>query len=300
MKLPPLTALRHFNAAATHLSFRQAAEELCVTEGAVSRQMKLLEGYFDTQLFERVARGVRLTDAGLQLHAGSGAALQQIAAISDELLGAASQFTLSVTTSFAIRWLLPRLNLFEQAYPNYPINLQAVKDPTFVARQQFDASIIYALGNPFDTDVTPPTNGHRIMVEWLQPVCSPTLLDGSVPLSPMDLEQFRIIFNEHTGRDWRHWLGVMTSAKVRLETALRFEHDDTAIQAAVAGHGIALANMAYIRNELEMGSLVPAVGCDPLPIGAHYLVSSPSKSDLPQVKAFRQWIIDCAAEDDAP
>ncbi len=296
MKLPPLTAVRHFTAAATHLSFKLAAKELCVTEGAISRQIKLLEQYIGSALFVRVHRGVQLTDEGQRLYAVTDNALFQIAQIAEELRGVVPQFTLSVTTSFAIRWLMPRLSHYESLHPNHPVNIQAVSYPELSPVKRFDASIIYLLGDPYEGQVRVPDNAERFMVEWLLPVCAPSFLEKNKPLQLGDLEHHRIIFNEPTGRDWRSWAGKLDDAKINLDTALRFEHDDTAIQAAVAGHGIALANLAYIRNELDMGSLVPAVACEPLPIGAHYLVSEPGKASLSHVQIFRDWLIKSAGE----
>ncbi|MFD2205877.1 LysR substrate-binding domain-containing protein [Kiloniella antarctica] len=296
MKLPPLTAVRHFTAAATHMSFKRAAKELHVTEGAISRQIKVLEEYIGSALFMRVHRGVQLTDAGQRLHAVTDNALLQISQIAEELRGVVPQFTLSVTTSFAIRWLMPRLSHYEALHPNHPVNLQAVSYPELSPVKRFDASIIYLLGDPYENQVRVPEGAERFMVEWLLPVCAPNFLKYGAAFRPQDLEHKRIIFNEPTGRDWRSWAGKLDDAKINLDTALRFEHDDTAIQAAVAGHGIALANLAYIHNELDMGSLIPAVACDPLPIGAHYLVSEPGRAVLPHVKAFRDWLIKSAAE----
>ncbi|MBL4906524.1 MAG: LysR family transcriptional regulator [Sneathiella sp.] len=297
MKLPPLTALRHFNAAATHLSFKVAAQALCVSEGAISRQIKLLEDHFGTRLFERLYRGVKLTETGQRLHTVTDSAFHQIADISQEILNIDSHLNLSVTTSFAIRWLMKRLKDFEKEYPHIPINLQAVTDPDRLIGGHFDASILYLLGNPFNKSTPVPPNSDRVMIEWLLPVCAPSMLSKAGPLPQSDIHRARLIFNEPTGRDWRSWIKMLPNAKADLEKALKFEHDDTAIQAAVAGHGIALANLAYISNELEMGSLVPAVQCEPLPIGAHYIVSAPNRRNLPNVKAFRNWILKLAAQD---
>lgn len=270
--------------------------EFCVTEGAVSRQIKLLEQYYGQPLFERAGRGVRLTDTGRRLLSVIGPAIQHISQVSEEIRGYTQQFTLSVTTSFAIRWLLPRLADFEAAHPNFPINLQAGKNPRDIPGMRFDASIIYVLGNPYDPKAIVPENSHFIMAEWLLPVCSPVLLGEEKPILPSSMEKYRLIFNELTGRDWRLWMECVPEANVQFDTALRFEHDDTAIQAAVAGHGVALANIAYIGNELKMGSLVPAVDHTPIAIGAHYLVSEPDRTGLPHVKAFRNWLVASAAE----
>ncbi len=297
MHLPPLTALKQFNAAATHLSFKAAAAELCVSEGAISRQIKLLEDHLKKPLFERIHRGVRLTSAGQKLHAISDNALHQISDIWEELQNTDTSLSLSVTTSFAIRWLMKHLHIFEANHSEFPINLQTIKDPELLASRQFDASIIYVLGNPFNKSTPVPANSDQIMIEWLLPVCSPALLMNKEPLAHSQSRKARLIFNEPTGRDWQIWKRMQPNARINLENALKFEHDDTAIQAAVAGHGIALANIAYIRNELEMGSLVPAIDCTPMPIGAHYIVSSINKRSLPHVEAFRQWILDQASTD---
>ncbi|KLN61643.1 hypothetical protein WH96_04710 [Kiloniella spongiae] len=299
MKLPPMTAIRHFTAAASHLSFKEAARELCVTEGAISRQIKLLEEYFGCALFLRLHRGVQLSDEGRKLYDVTDQALFQIAQVSDEILGGVSNFTLSVTTSFAIRWLMPRLSGFEALYPNIPINLQTVTYPGTVQSRRFDASIIYQLGDPSDKTSTVPENGELIMTEWLLPVCAPGYLElqtvGNDHISKTlllkDLKNHRVIFNEPTGRDWRSWAIKSGEVELALDRALKFEHDDTAIQTAVAGHGIALANLAYVSNELSLGSLVPAVACKALPIGAHYLVTEKSKARLPHVETFREWLM---------
>ncbi|MCZ4279881.1 LysR substrate-binding domain-containing protein [Kiloniella laminariae] len=300
MKLPPLTAVRHFNAAATHLSFKLAAAELCVSEGAISRQIKLLEEYLGCALFVRGYRGVDLTEAGRRFYAATDSALLQIAQSATELREAVPQFTLSVTTSYAIRWLMPRLARYEAEHPNHPVNLQTVTYPEKLPGRLFDASIIYRLGDPHDAGTVAPENSELVMIEWLLPVCAPGFLPGGKPLDAGALARQRILFNEPTGRDWRSWLGKITeqlpNAQIDLERALRFEHDDTAIQAAVAGHGIALANLAYINTELALGSLVPAVACDPLPIGGHYIISAGGKAALPQVRAFRDWLLKTAAE----
>ncbi|WP_120497291.1 LysR substrate-binding domain-containing protein [Kiloniella sp. EL199] len=311
MKLPPLTAIRHFTAAASHLSFREAARELCVTEGAISRQIKLLEEYFGCALFLRVHRGVQLSDEGRKLYDVTDQALFQIAQVTDEILGGVSNFTLSVTTSFAIRWLMPRLSGFEALHPSIPINLQTVTYPRTAQSRRFDASIVYQLGDPADKTSPVPDNSELIMIEWLLPVCAPGYLsgyqeealvkncktnreNGKHTLLLQDLKDHRVIFNEPTGRDWRSWAIKSGDVELALDRALKFEHDDTAIQVAVAGHGIALANLAYISNELKLGSLVPAVACQVLPIGAHYLVTEKGKAGLSHVETFRDWLMTTA------
>ncbi len=296
MKLPPLTALTYFNAAALNLSFKAAAKQFCVTEGAISRQIKLLEQYYGQPLFVRARRGVKLTDVGQRLILISGPAIQKIFQISEEIRGFSPQFTLSVTTSFAIRWLLPRLVNFEATHPNFPINIQAAKNPQEIQGIDYGASIIYVLGDPYQSGAIPPVNGHFIMAEWLIPVCSPALLDEGKSIPPSSMERFRLILNEPKGQDWRLWMKSIPTAKVQFDSAIRLEHDDTAIQAAVAGHGIALANVAYIDNELKMGSLVPIINHSPVAIGAHYFICEPSYFEQLDVKEFKDWLMKSATE----
>lgn len=295
MKLPPLTALCYFTVAADHNSFKAAALHFSVTEGAVSRQIKLLEQFYQQPLFKRAGRGVQLTDAGARLAAVSTPSLQQISQVSEQLLGHQSALTIAVTTSFAIRWLMPRLSTFEQLHSDVQLNIQATKQPDH-GQAAFDAAIVYQLGNPFGDNVTPPAHSQLLMAEWLIPVCTPNMLPNGQPIDLAQLDQFRLIFNEATGRDWRSWLHVVKSATAKLDNALRFEHDDTAIQAAVAGHGIALANLAYIENELKMGSLVAAVNQPPLPIGAHYLIRQPHRPQTEQLSTFTDWLLNQAQQ----
>lgn len=266
-----------------------------MSEGAISRQIKLLETYLGIALFVRQNRGVILTKEGQKLYAATDPALMQISQAAEDIRGTAPQITLSVTTSFAIRWLMPRLIQFETAHPDIPVNIQTVTHPQSAIGRSFDASIIYLLGNPENGNNQRPEYGELLMVEWLLPVCSPGFLADVDRIDVAGISNHRIIFNEPTGRDWRSWASKLAGASLNLETALKFEHDDTAIQAATAGHGIALANLAYIQNEIEMGSLVPAVKCDPLPIGAHYLVCEPGRAKLPHINAFREWVKETAS-----
>ncbi|WP_211217252.1 LysR substrate-binding domain-containing protein [Psychromonas ossibalaenae] len=295
MKLPPLIALTYFNASASHMSFKAAANQLCVTEGAVSRQIKRLEEYYGCSLFERLGRGVKLTNKGKRLFTVSSLAMQQIAEVSDEIRGMSPQLDILVTTSFAIRWLMPRLSIFESCFPEYPINIHTGKSNNEPLGSQLDAKIVYVLGNPYDEDSSPPNNSQFIMAEWLQPVCSPSILPKGQPININDLSEYRLIFNEPTGRDWRLWLKSVPDFKLNFENSLRFEHDDTAIQASVTGLGISLTNKAYIEHELKTGILVPAIAeLEPIAIGAHYIITDPLRRTTPNIDAFVNWLLDTA------
>lgn len=297
MRLPPLTAVKYFTVAAKHQNFKKAAAELFVTEGAVSRQIKLLEEYYGNNLFDRVHRGVKLTDAGKKLYSVSFVALNNISDVSHELIANCSPINISASTSFAIRWLMPRLPHFERKNPDIFINLQTVRGYDLENKSVFDASIIYIIGNPQDILSKNNFNKKLVLVEWLIPVCSTAYTEKHGPINVFELNKHRIITNEETGRDWCAWNKLMPEAKLDLDSALIFEHDDTAIQAAVAGHGIALANLAYINNELQSKSLVKAVECDPFPIGGHYLSIANKKRNEVDLDIFCEWLLKSATED---
>jgi len=287
LKLPPLTALHYFTCAAKHLSFTKAAAELHVTEGAVSRQMKLLAEYYAKPLFEKNGRGIKLTAQGTLLQSVAFVAFEDIAAVSAALLVSDNQLTINVTTSFAIRWLLPRLFKFEQSYPEYNVQLQATSSVESTRGQAFDVQISYQLQAP----VTVHKQRRKLLDEKLLCVCSPSYLVAGAALTLEALGDEKLILNEMTGRDWRLWGDLLNLLPLPVESALKFEQDDVAIQAAVAGHGIALANVAYIERELSMGSLVPATEQAAIVVGAHYLTIHSARTQSNAVRAFSQWLL---------
>jgi len=287
MKLPPLTALHYFTCAAKNLSFSKAARELHVTEGAVSRQMKLLADFYAKALFEKHGRGIVLTEQGRMLQAVALPALEDISSVSAVLLAQDTKLTIGVTTSFAIRWLLPRLVKFEQLYPHYDVQLQASTSEESVRGKVFDVQIHYQL----QEKQTASRQLRKFMDEKLLAVCAPGYLGKGKLLSLDEFTDQKLILNEMTGRDWRLWAKMLNLPALPIDSALKFEQDDVAIQAAVAGHGIALANIAYIERELDMGSLVPATQQCAMVVGAHYLSINPLLSRSKPVQAFNQWLM---------
>jgi LysR family glycine cleavage system transcriptional activator len=290
MKLPPLTALHYFTVAAKHSSFVKAANELHVTEGAVSRQMKLLAQYYEKPLFIKKGRGIELTENGDILLQTALPALQNISQVSDSLLAEDNELRINVTTSFAIRWLLPKLNDFECRFPQYTVRMQASTSAASIADKAFDLRINYFL----KPEIVAPKKQRKLLDEWLLAVCSPSYLSllnqSGTPIELSKIHTAKLILNEMTGRDWRLWAEKLGLGKLAIESALKFEQDDVAIQAAVAGHGIALANVAYIKRELSLGSLVPATCQSAMVVGAHYIQIDSSAINNNAVQAFVQWL----------
>lgn len=286
MKLPPLNAVHYFITAAQFKSFRQAAKELNVTEGAISRQIKLLSQYYNQALFYKVGRGVELTEVGELLLQTAGPAFTRVSQVSEKIMTNPKQLSIAVTTSFAVRWLLPKLAKFEQAFPQYQLQLQASSREGSLDIHSFDIQIIYRL-HP----VVSSCYEQQLMAEKLIPVCAPSYLKSGKIISAQDLATKKILLNEVTARDWTKWSQTVGLDNLNLSNAIKFEQDDVAIQAAIAGYGIALANEAYIQNELQLGSLVPAMKYPAIPIGAHYIASHRSLTEYtPQMLAFTQWL----------
>ena len=286
MKLPPLTALHYFTSAATHLSFSQAALELHVSEGAISRQMKLLAEYYGKALFQKSGRGIILTSKGSLLLSVALPALEDVAVVSAQLQAAITQLTINVTTSFAIRWLLPKLASFERLYPQIEVQLQASSSAESTRGKSFDVQINYQL----QSSGAAKKHRRKLLDERLLAVCAPSyLLEGNI-INLSQLHSKKLLLNELTGRDWRLWSELLNLTPLPIERALKFEQDDVAIQTAVAGLGVALANTAYIERELRMGSLVPATSQQAIVVGAHYVNVDPIAASSMAVQAFVDWL----------
>ena len=286
MKLPPLTALHYFTSAATHLSFSQAALELHVSEGAISRQMKLLAEYYGKALFQKSGRGIILTSKGSLLLSVALPALEDVAVVSAQLQAASTQLTINVTTSFAIRWLLPKLASFERLYPQIEVQLQASSSAESTRGKSFDVQINYQL----QSSGAAKKHRRKLLDERLLAVCAPSyLLEGNI-INLSQLHSKKLLLNELTGRDWRLWSELLNLTPLPIERALKFEQDDVAIQTAVAGLGVALANTDYIERELRMGSLVPATSQQAIVVGAHYVNVDPIAASSMAVQAFVDWL----------
>lgn len=307
MKLPPLTALYYFSVVARAGSLVAAANQLYVTEGAVSRQMKLLAGFYGKPIFSKKGRSLVLTEQGQLLATTVSAAFESISQVSDQLLADERLLTISVTTSFAIRWLLPKLSDFERQFPQFPVQIQASSSQSALQGKNFDIQISYYLAGCEPLAL----QQDKLQDEWLMAVCAPSYLESSklamsraalnseeknARFSLEQLCEARLLLNEMTGRDWRLWGDVLKLDKIdsAINNALKFEQDDVAIQAAVAGLGVSLANTAYIQNELALGTLVAATNQTAIVAGAHYLSIDKNRERSKAVEAFTQWIRNCA------
>jgi len=294
--LPPLNSLRAFEAAARHLSFTKAAEELHVTPAAISHQIKALEEQLGVPLFRRLTRALRLTQAGQAALPPMRDGFDKLADAVDLLRAHedSGAVTVSLDPSFAAKWLVPRLDRFRAAHPELDVRLDATDKLADFERDNVDLAIRYGSGN------YPGLVVERLLSEEIFPVCSPKLLAGPVPLAqPGDLRNHTLIHLEWntetvTAPNWRMWLLAAGIHDVDFTRGPVFSMTTLALQAAIEGLGVALASSFLVADDLAAGRLVMPFDlsvCDPLDFAYHVVVPKRT-ADLPKVAAFKTWLLD--------
>lgn len=292
-RLPSLNALKAFEATARQESFTRAADELCVTQGAVSQQVKGLEAELGVRLFRRERQRLVITDAGRTYLEVVRDAFDRLAMGTERLLQRQNSGVLTVTTSpnFAAKWLVHRLGRFSEAHPGIELRISASIQHVDFAREDIDLAIRHGVGQWPGLHVT------RLCVEELFPVCSPKLTRGRGALrSPRDLKQHTLLHADDTG-DWVKWLKLVGVDDVDVRRGTVFNQASMAIDAAVDGQGIALARTALAAWDLLSGRLVrpfPQVLQAPY---ALWIVCPISAAALPKIATFRGWLLNEAADD---
>lgn len=301
--LPSLDLIRGFEAAARLLSFTKAAEELFLTQSAVSRQVQALEEHLGVALFERRHREIRLTDAGRQLHRSATDALQLLTDTAMRLRAqrATPPLTVSCSIGFASLWLVPRLLDFREAHPHIDIRIDANNRLVDLERERVEVAVRYCLTREA------PAGGLELFADEVYAVCAPSLLArADRPLrTPADLRHHVLL--HYGGADthwvpgsWRDKLGVLGLADLEGSGALTFNQYDQLIQAALAGQGVALGVGPLVRRHLQQGQLVALFGAlrFPSPRG-YYLLTAPFAAGRPDVAAFGAWIVEMARRERA-
>mgnify|MGYP003625930091 FL=1 len=285
-RLPPLNALRAFEAAARHLSFTQAADELNVTQAAVSHQIRGLEDWLGFPLFRRLSRALVLTEAGQTLFPEVREAMDILTTAVNRVQRQDSEGVLTVTTmdSFAQSWLVPRLGRFRQSHPDIDVRLVMSDRMVDLAREGVDVAVRYGRGN------WPGLTVSLLRTEELFPVCAPELLEAGPPLKePGDLAHFTLLHDEMPV-DWRDWLAAAGCDTVNPERGPGYSHSNLVLLAARAGEGVALGRSVMVADDLAAGRLVrPFDFALPAP-QAYYLACVEGEEDRPKVRAFREWL----------
>lgn len=293
-RLPPLISLRVFESAARHLSFRKAAEELFVTPGAVSQQIRLLEDHVGVALFNREGRRVTLTEAGQAalpvLRAGF-AQLNEAARLMRQPTRR-SRVTVSVAPSFAAKWLLPRLERFTASRPDVDVWVSADMSPVDFGAADVDLAIRYGPGR-YEGLVA-----ERLLEEAVLPVCSPGLMDAAPIRAPQDLAHHTLLHDsgpelDASCPDWSMWLKAHGVSGVDAARGPRFNQSSLVIEAAVAGRGVALAKRAIAEADLASGKLVaPFAGAGAPTAFAYHLVWPRTREFTPAQETFINWLRD--------
>lgn len=293
-RLPPLKPLPAFEAAARLLSFTDAAEELHVTQAAISHQIKHLEDALGVQLFRRLNRALLLTEEGQAFAGAVRQSLSQIADAADRVKkqDATGALNVSCLPSFASAWLVPRLARFRAGHPEIDIRLSADYELTDFDAEDIDLAIRWGTGG------YPDLHEVRMMTEEVFPVCSPRLLrDPEKPLRrPEDLRHHTLLHDD-IRTDWRVWLKAAGVEGVNPDKGPRYNFSNLVLQAAIAGEGIALGRSAIAHDALEQGLLVKPFDFSIPSDFAYWIVCPKQRADRPKIRAFSDWLLAEAALD---
>jgi len=290
-RLPPLNALRAFEAAARHLSFTRAAGELNVTQAAISHQVKALEDWLGLSLFRRLNRALRLTEEGQAYLPPVRDALDKLDEATRRLRGGEASRTLTVSTldSFAAGWLVPRLRRFRTEFPEIDVRVTAAAHLVDFSREDVDMAIRYGPGR------WPGVDAVRLLHEDIFPVCSPALLEGPHPLRrPADLAHHTLLHDDMPV-NWRGWLTAAGLEGVDAERGPFYGQSHLVIQAAVNGEGVALGRSPLVAGALADGRLVKPFEISLPAEYAYYVVYPTAAAEQPKIQAFRDWLLQEAA-----
>ena len=290
--LPPLSALRAFEAAARHVSFSKAADELNVTPAAVSHQIHALEQDLGVRLFHRLNRSIELTASAQMLLPGLTEAFAGIQSSVRRLRAHNDTGTLTVTASpsFAAKWLVLRLHRFHDLCPQIDVRISATDEVVELTKGDFDVAVRYGTGKYPGLDV------ELLFTNEVFPACSPQLLTAGPPLrTPDDLPLHNLIHDQAIERDplvptWPMWLKAAGVKNIPAAGGLRFNNIHLALDAAIAGHGVVLAYSTIAAADLAAGRLVRLFSLALPDQFAYYIVTAPGALERPKVTAFRNWL----------
>lgn len=299
-ELPSLDLIRGFEAAARKLSFTQAAEELFVTQSAVSRQVKALEDHLGVPLFERHHRAIRLTPAGQSLYRASAEALRLLTDTAASIRGEAGtkSVTVSCSIGFASLWLVPRLMDFRDAHPDIDVRIDANNRILDLERERIEVAVRYC------PPQAAPEGATRLLGEEVFPVCAPSLLNrpGKALTRPQDLSQHVLLRygnddSQFPSGSWTVWFEAMQLRNLKPAGSLRFGQYDQLIQAAVDGQGVALGVGPLVRRHMQQGRLVAPFEQRFASPRGYYLIVSRLAEGRPEVRDFVAWLRRAAQQD---
>ena len=294
MRLPSLNALHAFEAAARHQSFARAANELHVSQGAISRHVKLLEEDLGVALFRRLPRGIELTAQGQALLPELTAAFQRIRRAAQDIAEHTRDLRVASPPTLAARWLVRRLSAFRDLRPDMHVSLSLMCGHDEFLRGGFDLGIV-----DHETNRTRPPGLEAVLLrqEALAPVCAPALLEGIRGGSGTtgSLKRQTLLHPNPDRQDWRKWLRAAGMQEHLAEGGHLFDTLEMAIAAAIGGLGVAMVDLELIRDELAVGALAVPFEFVLQDGTGYYLIARHGRLDEPKVAAFSHWLLAEAA-----
>jgi DNA-binding transcriptional LysR family regulator len=292
--LPPLNALRAFEAAARHLSFTRAADELNVTQAAVSHQVKALEARLGVKLFRRLTRSLRLTDEGQALAPDLREAFARMAEAIERMGARGTRGTLNVSTvvTFALNWLVPRLARFQAIHPEIEVRLSTSMKMIDFAREDFDLAIRFGKGN------WPGLRSDKLFDDEITPLCGSQLKDRLK--RPEDLRSVTLLQESPNPVDWSTWLDAAGLSGINAKKGPQFDSTRIAVEAAMEGLGVAIGPPGLFKDELARGRLYQPFKLTVKNGAAFWVVCPASAAERAKIKAFRAWILAEARAEAAP
>jgi LysR family transcriptional regulator, glycine cleavage system transcriptional activator len=290
---PSLDLLRGFEAAARHLNFTRAADELFITQSAVSRQIKALEDRLGVTLFLRQPKRLRLTQQGERLYRAVSSALRQVNEAMEGLSRRAGPSVVTVTSTlgFCALWLVPRLSSFQKSFPEAEVRIAANDRILNLDRERIDVSIRYCPAQ------AAPKDAIWLFNEELLPVCSPVLLDSLVRQlrDPADLRHHVLLHlddpdNPSPWLSWSHWLETAGVPGLKPAGSLAFNYYDQVVRAALAGQGVALGRSPLVQDLVQDRSLVVPLVARATTDREYWVVQASSARGRPEVERFVQWM----------
>lgn len=282
--LPPLNALRAFDAVAKNGGVAIAARALFVTHGAVSKQIRLLEDHLGVRLFDRKGRGLVLTDAGRRLADSTARVFDDLARTVREVraVDRRTKLTISVVPSFAARWLVPRLHRFHQIHPDLDLYINATMELADLQGGKIDVAVRYGKGH------WPDLYAEKLLAPQYVPVASPRLV--TAPLDhPDQLSQFRLIHDD-SHELWSRWTQMVDTLTVDARAGVVFDDFNVVLEAVLQGQGVALANKEFVQRDLDEGRLIqllPQALCE----AGFFFVCLTRRLSEPMIQDFRSWLV---------
>ncbi|NJO34572.1 MAG: transcriptional regulator GcvA [Rhodospirillales bacterium] len=290
--LPPLDLIQGFEAAARTLSFTKAAEELFITQSAVSRQIRGLEDHLGVALFERRPRSLALTEKGRILHRAATEFLERMQETTDRLRadGGAPHLTVTTTGGFASLWLIPRLRTFTALHPDVDVRISASYKTVNLERDLVDVAVRYC------KEEEAPEGAIRLFGEELFPICSPALqIEGPHPLRALaDLKHHALLHMDEARdhMDWDTWLAAQGHPGLKPAASVRFDSYEGMIQAALSGQGVAMGIGRLVSGLIEAGRLVAPFCKSVTGTRSYFIIRSANTRARPHVQAFVDWLIE--------